>query len=87
MTIVNIMHNLRPHEISAAEFKAKCLKLMDKVEHDRIQLVIKKRGRPIARLVPFDEQPPSLFGYMAGTGTIAGDIVASFDLKWNAESD
>lgn len=76
-----------PMEISAAEFKAKCLKLMDKVEHERTQLVITKRGRPIAKLVPYDDSPPSVFGYMAGTGTICGDIISPLNLKWNAESD
>ena len=76
-----------PQEISAAEFKAKCLKLMDSVEHNRAHIVITKRGRPVAKLVPYDEVAPSIFGYLAGTATIIGDIVAPLDLKWNAEND
>ncbi len=74
-----------PQEISAAEFKAKCLKLMDSVEHERTHVIITKRGRPVAKLIPYQETLPSLFGYMAGTATINGDIIAPLDVKWNAE--
>ncbi len=76
-----------PQEISAAEFKAKCLKLMDSVEHDRTHLIITKRGRPVAKLIPYEETLPSLFGFMSGTATIKGDIISPLDVKWNAESD
>ncbi len=76
-----------PQEISAAEFKAKCLKLMDSVEHERIHIVITKRGRPVAKLVPCDEVAPSVFGYLAGTATIIGDIISPINEKWNAENE
>ena len=76
-----------PQEISAAEFKAKCLKLMDVVEHERIQVVITKRGRPVAKLVPYNEKPRSAFGFMAGTLTIDGDIISPIDVVWNAEHE
>ena len=76
-----------PQEISAAEFKAKCLKLMDHVEHERAHVIITKRGRPVAKLVPYEETLPALFGFMAGTATINGDIIAPLNVKWNAESD
>ena len=36
--------------IAAAEFKAKCLALLDDVDPDGI--IITKRGKPVARLVP-----------------------------------
>lgn len=74
-------------EISAADFKAKCLKLMDSVEHDRTEVIITKRGRPVAKLVPYDESPPSVFGFMSGTATIQGDILAPIDVSWDAEHD
>jgi prevent-host-death family protein len=77
----------KPQEISAADFKAKCLKLMDNVEQQRTEIVITKRGRPVAKLVPYNEEPPRLFGYMAGTITILGDIMAPLDEVWNAEHE
>jgi prevent-host-death family protein len=76
-----------PQEISAAEFKSKCLKLMDIVERERTQIIITKRGQPVAKLVPFLETPPSIFGYMAGTATINGDILQPLDVAWNAENE
>jgi len=63
-------------EINAAEFKAKCLKLLDEVAATREPLVITKRGKPVARLVPIDDDTrESMFGYLRGTVTILGDIV------------
>jgi prevent-host-death family protein len=38
--------------ICASEFKAKCLKLMDQVAATGDTLVITKRGKPVARVLP-----------------------------------
>lgn len=46
--------------IAAAEFKAKCLALIDRVHDEGEPITITKRGRTVARLVPAredDEQP------------------------------
>lgn len=40
--------------IGAAEFKARCLQIMDEVGPEGI--VITKRGKPVAKLVPADER-------------------------------
>lgn len=62
--------------VNAAEFKARCLKLIDEVAATHEPLVITKRGKPMAKLVPIEcETPTSLFGYMKNTGQIRGDIV------------
>ena len=73
-------------EIPAGEFKAKCLQLMDRVARSREPIVITKRGKPVAKLVPPDELEPRapLFGYMAGTAEIRGDIVNMPHLDWSA---
>ena len=39
-------------EISAAEFKAKCLKLMDEIARTRKPIVITKRGHAVIKIVP-----------------------------------
>jgi prevent-host-death family protein len=63
-------------KVSATEFKAKCLELMDRVAEKRESFVITKRGRPVARLVPVDKTPPqSLLGSMLGQAWDTGDIV------------
>lgn len=73
--------------INAAQFKAKCLKLIDEVAATQQPLVITKRGKPVARVVPIEEQTvPGLFGYMKGTGEIAGDIVDVPSEPWSAQA-
>lgn len=75
-------------DIPAGEFKAKCLQLMDKVARTREPIVITKRGRPVAKLVPPDDPQPyvPLFGYMTGTAEIRGDITQTPRLEWSALS-
>lgn len=74
-------------EIPAGEFKAQCLKLLDEVHQQRRQIVITKRGKPVARLVPLAEDLPDIFGRMKGTGEILGDIVSPTGEIWNADKD
>jgi prevent-host-death family protein len=71
--------------IAAGEFKAKCLHLLDEVQQKRMEIVITKRGRPVARLVPIEEKVPSVFGRMKGSITILGDIVAPTGEIWEAD--
>lgn len=61
--------------ISAGEFKAQCLKLMDQVNTQRAEVVITKRGIPVARLVPVEAAPTSIFGCMVGTAEVLGDLL------------
>ncbi len=62
--------------IAAGTFKANCLALMDEVQAKRETLVITKRGKPVARLVPVDSEEDDIFGFLAGKGRIVGDIIA-----------
>jgi prevent-host-death family protein len=71
--------------IAAGEFKAKCLALLDEVAEHRLELVITKRGKPVAKLVPVVSEKPRLLGRMAGTIQITGDIVSPTGEIWDAE--
>jgi prevent-host-death family protein len=74
--------------IAATDFKANCLRLMDEVARERKPIVITKRGKPIAKLVPVEEETRDLFGYMAGTAKICGDIVGPIeDLEWTGDAE
>ena len=54
--------------VSAAEFEAKCLKLMDRVRESGAEYVVTKHGKPVAKLVPYAEPGrTSFFGSMKGT--------------------
>ena len=45
----------QPGQYAAAEFKARCLELMDRVRETRVEDVITKHGKPVAKLVPVGE--------------------------------
>lgn len=73
-------------QISAAEFKAKCLKIMDQVNNFHEEVIITKHGNPIAKLVPYSKKPvKELFGYMKGSVYIKGDIIKPVDDIWDAD--
>ena len=76
------MESHRTKEIAAGEFKARCLQIMDEVDRDGIEVVITKRGRPVAKLVPVRQEKVSPFGWMKGTFKIHGDIVSP-DEDWD----
>jgi len=69
-------------EIPAAKFKAQCLALLDAVDAEG--LVITKRGRPVAKLIPIASDSASLIGALAGRLEITGDILTT-GLDWHAE--
>jgi prevent-host-death family protein len=60
----------------AGEFKARCLRVMEEVKKYRTPVVITKKGRPVAKLVPPDAPATDVFGCMAGSARIVGDIEA-----------
>ena len=76
-----VMKNRR---IGAAEFKAKCLGILDEVSRHRRSVVIEKLGKPIARLVPMDDAAE---GDLEGSILREGDIVSPVGDDWEADRD
>jgi prevent-host-death family protein len=74
-------------KIPAGEFKAKCLQVLDEVQRLRMPVIITKRGKPVAKLVPLDDQRESFIGSMKGSMEIIGDIIAPIDVKWEADGE
>ncbi len=70
-----------PH-ISASEFKATCLELMDDVARTGIDLIVTKHGRPVVRLSPLGDIGQSPWGFLAGTVVHHGDIVSADEQLW-----
>ncbi|MGB8987673.1 MAG: type II toxin-antitoxin system Phd/YefM family antitoxin [Candidatus Sulfotelmatobacter sp.] len=60
--------------IAAAEFKARCLTLMEDVRSTREPIVITKRGKPVAKLVPAEPPKREFIGRLKGVFRIIGDI-------------
>ncbi len=80
-----------PRTVSISEFKARCLALVDMVKKTGQPLLITKRGKPIAQVVPPPEaeKPSTWLGCMRGTGSIVGDLVspAIDEKEWEALED
>jgi antitoxin (DNA-binding transcriptional repressor) of toxin-antitoxin stability system len=48
---------------------------MDEVQAKRQAVVITKRGKPVAKLVPIEQEKDDIFGFFKGKVEIKGDIV------------
>lgn len=62
--------------LKAAEFKAKCLKVLDEVAQSGEPVTILKRGRPVARLHPAVSTERYAQDTLAGSVEVLGDIVS-----------
>jgi len=71
---------MKPKTIPAAKFKAQCLALLDEVERTRQELVITKRGKPVAHVVPTPVKKKLPFGKLGGR--VLGDIVHFGEPEW-----
>jgi prevent-host-death family protein len=63
-------------KMAAGSFKVHCLAVMDEVQSKRESVLITKRGKPVAKLVPVDNAKDDIFGFLKGKVTILGDVVS-----------
>ncbi|HLW81725.1 MAG TPA: type II toxin-antitoxin system Phd/YefM family antitoxin [Candidatus Acidoferrales bacterium] len=63
-------------KIAAGSFKSKCLAIMDEVQAKHEAVVITKRGKPVAKLVPARKATDEVYGFLAAKGKLTGDLVA-----------
>lgn len=68
--------------IAAGEFKAKCLELLDRVARDGDAIVVTKRGRPVAKVVPVE---PRTSRPLRGSVRYRSDIVEPIGDEWTVE--
>jgi prevent-host-death family protein len=61
--------------VGVAEFKARCLELLDGVGTRGDEIIVTKRGKPIAQIGPVRPEFPELKGMFAGRMKITCDIV------------
>jgi len=73
------MHT-KKREIPAGEFKAKCLALLNEVRDSHEEIIVTKRGKPVARVVPIEPQEwKSLAGTLLWQ---ADDIISPIEDEW-----
>ena len=68
--------------IGAAKFKEQCLALLDQLDADG--LVVTKRGKPVARVLPYESQEGDLIGSLRHKLKVRGDVFAT-GLRWDAD--
>lgn len=74
--------------VSATEFKAKCLALLDEIEEQGASITVTRRGRPVAVLSPAKKKGfKSPANSWAGRMRIVGDIVNSDPNIWDVVSE
>jgi prevent-host-death family protein len=80
--MANSRKTIPARTIKASEFKATCLELMDEVAARRIEIVVTKRGKPVAKLAPVQAQPPNPIGFLRGTVIGRADVVSPDFAAW-----
>lgn len=73
--------------VTASEFEAACLKLMDEVAASGRDVVITRDGRPVARLVSCRGEASLGFGRNRDNIEIRGDIVSPMPAEWFEDPD
>jgi prevent-host-death family protein len=63
-------------KMAAGSFKTNCLAVMDEVQAKHETVVITKRGKPVAKLVPVNAETDEIYNFLAGKGAVAGDIIS-----------
>ncbi|MBA2414475.1 MAG: type II toxin-antitoxin system Phd/YefM family antitoxin [Geodermatophilaceae bacterium] len=69
--------------VQASTFKARCLALLDEVARSRTTVLVTKHGKPVARLVPIDNEVAPT----QGSVTLLEDddeLFFSTGERWNA---
>ncbi len=70
--------------IGAAKFKEQCLALLDQLDADG--LVVTKHGKPVARVVPYDNEGAELIGSLRHKISVRGDLFTT-GLRWDADAE
>jgi len=74
--------------INVTAFKAQCLALIEAVAQGKSsRVVLTRRNRPVAALVPYQQKPTPLWGAMKGSASVpAGtDLTAPTGETWEAD--
>ena len=81
---VQIVVHLGMASMNVTEFRQQCLQLLDNVPPEGI--LIMKRGRPVAKLLPVASSCVDLIGSVKNLSVDPKDDLLSTGLAWDAES-
>ncbi|MFZ3201356.1 MAG: type II toxin-antitoxin system prevent-host-death family antitoxin [Candidatus Acidiferrales bacterium] len=63
-------------KMAAGSFKTNRLGVMDEVQAKQETVVITRRGKPLAMLVPVKSGADEIYNFLAGKGSVAGDVIS-----------
>jgi prevent-host-death family protein len=77
-----------PLEVSASDLKNSWHEFLERVSQGRQEVVVTRYGRPIVKLSPYEGQGDAggIFGSLAGSVTVHGDITAPVGETWDADA-
>ena len=63
-------------EINAAEFRTNCFKILDQVNATHREVIITKRGKPIAKIIHINQEDAKdpMLGALSGSGRTMADL-------------
>jgi prevent-host-death family protein len=73
-------------KVAISQFKAHCLEIIESLQSDHQPIIITKRDKPIAKVMPLENEKIPLFGMFRSKGKINGDIISPIEEKWNAQA-
>ena len=82
---MDTFHGHHESRVPAGEFKQRCLALLDRVAETGVPIVVTKRGRPVARVVPVDAPNHSLRGSLRVLTTDDEDLYSTGEI-WEAQA-
>ena len=62
--------------MGAAKFKATCLAVVDEVQTRREPVLITKNGKPVAKVIPAEQETNPLAIFQTGSFRSNGDVVS-----------
>lgn len=69
--------------VAAGKFKAECLAMLDRVSRTGEPIVVTKRGKPVAKVVPIVEE--DAVASLRGSVIVVGDIVEPVLDAWDVD--
>jgi len=75
------------NKIAVSQFKSHCLEIIEKLQANQQSIIITKRDKPVAKLVPLDTKKVSLFGILKDKAEIKSDILEPINEKWDIDHE
>jgi antitoxin (DNA-binding transcriptional repressor) of toxin-antitoxin stability system len=74
-------------KIAISQFKSHCLEIIEKLQTNGQSVIITKRDKAVAKVLPIDNKKVSLFGMLKNKAEIKANILEPIDEKWDAEHE